>query len=56
MRILFPTAIGCLLQVVGGVRAIIRSPDDWIGIGLYMVTAVALAIASMGFALRARQS
>jgi len=56
MRILFPTAVGCLLQVIGGVRAITRSPDDWIGIGLYMVTAVALAIACMGFTLRVRKS
>jgi hypothetical protein len=49
------SAVACLLQIVGLVRYVARLPDDWVGIGLYATTIIALAIGAAGFYIRARQ-
>lgn len=33
-----------IFQIVGTVRYIIRLPDDWLGIGLYLVTIILFSI------------
>ncbi|MFC1861315.1 hypothetical protein ACFLYL_03470 [Chloroflexota bacterium] len=43
------TAMACILQVIGLVRYLQRLPDDWVGIGLYGTTIVALVIVTFGF-------
>jgi hypothetical protein len=42
-------AITALVQIFGLVRYLNRLPEDWLGIGLYVETIVALVIASFGF-------
>jgi len=44
--------IACALQVVGLVRYVNRLPGDTVGIILYSVTVVALAVAGVGFWMR----
>lgn len=46
--------VAFFLQVIGLVRYIQRLPEDWIGIGLYSVTAIAFAIAAVGFLIQWR--
>jgi len=48
-------AITALVQIFGLVRYLDRLPEDWLGIGLYVVTIVALVIASFGFYVKWRQ-
>jgi len=50
------SAVACLLQVVGFVRYLGRLPDDWLGIGLYVVTIAAFALGAIGFYVQSRQS
>jgi hypothetical protein len=38
-----------LLQGIGTVRYVSRLPDDWVGIGLYLTTAVLFAVIAVGF-------
>ena len=45
-------AVACLLQIVGLVRYVGRLPDDRVGIGLYVVTAIAFALGAFGFYTR----
>ena len=49
------SAVACLLQLVGLVRYVRRLPDDWVGIGLYAVTALAFAAGALGFYVRWRR-
>ena len=42
-------AVACVLQIVGLIRYLQRLTDDWIGIGLYMATTIAFALAAHGF-------
>jgi hypothetical protein len=44
--------VACLLQIVGLVRYVGRLPDDRVGIGLYVVTAIAFALGAFGFYAR----
>jgi hypothetical protein len=46
---------GFAVQAVGVARYVSRSPDDWVGIGLYSATLVAFGIAALGFFVRWRQ-
>ena len=41
--------LACLLQVYALCRYVNRLPDDWIGIGLYIITIYAFAAVSVGF-------
>jgi len=43
------SAVAFLLQVIGTIRYISRLPDDWVGIGLYVTTAVLFAVIAVGF-------
>ena len=45
-------AVACLLQIVGLVRYAGRLPDDRVGIGLYVATAIAFALGAFGFYAR----
>lgn len=47
-------AIMAVLQIFGLVRYLDRLPEDWIGIGLYIVTIIAFVIASFGFYAKGR--
>ena len=38
-----------LLQGIGTIRYVSRLPDDWVGIGLYVTTAVLFAVIAVGF-------
>jgi hypothetical protein len=41
-------SIGSILQLAGIIRGLLNSPIDWLGIGLYCVIAIMLALASWG--------
>ena len=41
-------AIACILQIVGLIRYIGRLPEDYIGITLFSLTAIAFAFVSIG--------
>jgi hypothetical protein len=43
------SAFAFLLQSIGTVRYVWRLPDDWVGIGLYLTTAVLFAVIAVGF-------
>ncbi|MFH1662680.1 MAG: hypothetical protein ABH934_02000 [Chloroflexota bacterium] len=43
------SAMACILQVIGLVLYLGRSPNDWVGIGLYSATIIAFAVAAFGF-------
>jgi len=43
------SVIACILQIVGLARYVRRLPGDTVGIVLYSLTVVALAVASFGF-------
>jgi hypothetical protein len=43
------SALAFLLQGIGTIRYVSRLPDDWVGIGLYVTTAVLFAVAAVGF-------
>lgn len=43
------------LQTVGLIRYIIRLPDDWIGITLYIVTLIAFIVVSVGSFIQAHK-
>jgi hypothetical protein len=47
-------AIAVLLQIFGLIKYLDRLPEDWAGIGLYIVTIVAFVIASFGFDVKWR--
>lgn len=47
-------AIAALLQIFGLIRYLDRLPQDWVGIGLYIVTIVAFVIAAFGFYVKWR--
>jgi hypothetical protein len=49
------SAIACIFQIIGLVRYIGRIPDDWIGIVLFGITAVAFAIISLVLFIQWRQ-
>ena len=49
------SAVACLLQIVGLVRYVGRLPDDWLGIALYAVSAIAFAAGALGFYVRWRR-
>ena len=42
----------CIFQVIGLTRYIERLPDDWLGIGLYIITIIAFGLAALGFFIR----
>ena len=41
-------AVACILQVIGLIRYTGRLPEDYVGIGLFSITAVAFAVVSIG--------
>jgi putative effector of murein hydrolase LrgA (UPF0299 family) len=41
--------VAALLQGVGLLRYVERIPQDWVGIGLYIVTALTFVLAAFGF-------
>ena len=43
------TGIACILQSIALVRYLNRLPDDWVGIVLYGVTAIAFGVIAAGF-------
>jgi hypothetical protein len=45
-----------LLQIFGLIRHVERLPEDWIGIGIYIVSIIAFAIASLAFYSKARET
>jgi hypothetical protein len=47
--------IAALLQIFGLIRYLDRLPQDWLGIGIYIVTIVAFVIASFGFYSKGRR-
>jgi hypothetical protein len=49
------SAVACVLQIIGLVRYVGRLPDDWLGIGLYAVSAIAFAAGALGFYVRWRR-
>jgi len=49
------SAVACLLQIIGLVRYVGRLPDDWLGIALYTVSAIAFAAGALGFYVRWRK-
>lgn len=49
------STVACVLQIVGLVRYIGRLPDDWLGIALYTVSAIAFAVGALGFYVRFRR-
>jgi hypothetical protein len=50
------SAVACILQIIGLVRYVGRLPDDWVGIGLYIATIVAFAVAAFGFYAQAQKA
>ena len=42
-------ALACLLQIYALCRYVKRLPDDWVGIGLHIITIYAFAAISAGF-------
>ncbi len=42
-------SIGFVLQAYGTVRYVSRMPDDWVGIGLYILNTVLFGILAVGF-------
>ena len=49
------SGVACLLQIVGLVRYVGRLPDDWLGIALYAVSALAFAAGALGFTVQWRR-
>jgi len=49
------SGIAAVLQGIGLVRYLGRLPDDWVGIILYGVTAVAFAVIAVGFFIQWRK-
>ena len=49
------SGVACVLQIVGLVRYVGRLPDDWLGIVLYTVSAIAFAAGALGFYVRWRR-
>ena len=49
------SAVAGLLQIIGLVRYVGRLPDDWLGIALYAVSAIAFAVGALGFYVRWRR-
>ncbi len=47
--------VACVLQIIGLLRYIERLPNDWVGIGLYVVTIIAFALVAFGFYVQARK-
>ena len=43
------SAIACILQSIALVMYLNRLPDDWVGIVLYGVTAIAFSVIAAGF-------
>jgi len=50
------SAVACLFQIVGLIRYLNRLPDDWLGIGLYLVTIIAFALGAIGFFVQSRKN
>ena len=48
-------SIACILQIIGLIRYIGRLPEDYVGISLFSITAVAFAIVSIGFFIQWRK-
>jgi len=48
-------ALACLLQIYALCRYVKRLSDDWIGIGLYIITIYAFAAISVGFFFQSRK-
>jgi hypothetical protein len=47
--------IACTVQIVGLLRYIDRLPEDWVGIGLYIITIVAFALVAFGFYVQSQK-
>ena len=47
--------IACILQVIGLIRYMGRLPEDYVGIALFSITAIAFAFVSLGFYLEYRK-
>ena len=47
--------VAAVLQTIGLIRYINRSPDDWIGITLYTITLLAFIAVSAGAFIQARK-
>ena len=58
-RVLLTVAISaivaCILQIMGLIRYLIRLPEDWVGIVLYIATIIAFALIAVGFYIQWRQ-
>ena len=58
-RVLLTVAISaivaCILQIIGLIRYLIRLPEDWVGIVLYIATIIAFALIAVGFYIQWRQ-
>jgi hypothetical protein len=48
-------AVACALQIVGLIRYVGRLPADWVGIGLYIASIIAFAVAALAFYIRSRR-
>ena len=49
------SGVACVLQIIGLVRHVGRLPDDWLGIALYAVSAIAFAAGALGFYVQWRR-
>jgi RsiW-degrading membrane proteinase PrsW (M82 family) len=47
--------VACVLQLIGLIRYIVRLPEDWVGIVLYIATIIAFALIAVGFYIQWRQ-
>jgi hypothetical protein len=48
-------AVACIFQIIGLFRYVERLPDDWVGLGLYLVTIIAFALVAFGFYVQSRK-
>jgi hypothetical protein len=49
-------SISCILQIIALVRYSDRSPDDNVGLGLFIAAAIGFAIAAIGFSIQWRKA
>lgn len=47
--------IACVVQIIGLLRYVDRLPEDWVGIGLYMIIIVAFALVAFGFYIQSQK-
>jgi hypothetical protein len=49
-------SISCAFQIMALVRYVDRSPDDNVGLGLFIAAAIGFAIAAIGFSVQWRKA